>query len=60
MADQSEQSRIVKALSGWAIKGTEAICSAPLQCDGLRVSYGSASAGEVSFGWTEPLCVGEH
>jgi hypothetical protein len=36
----------------------EAICSAPVQCDDLRVSYRSPSLGEMSFGWVEPLCVG--
>ena len=33
----------------------EAISTAPVRCDGLRVRYHSPSLSEVSFGWTEPL-----
>ncbi len=36
----------------------DAISSATVECDGLRVHYGSPSLGAVSFGWTEPLRVG--
>jgi len=36
----------------------EALCSAPIRCDALRVSYDSPSLGQISFGWTEPLVVG--
>ena len=34
------------------------ISAAPVQCDGLRVTYGSPSRGSLSFGWTEPLRAG--
>jgi hypothetical protein len=35
----------------------EKLCSAPVECDGLRVRYRSPSLGAVSFGWTEPLAI---
>lgn len=37
----------------------EAIRAAPVRCEGLSVRYGSPSLGEVRFGWTGPLRVGE-
>ena len=36
----------------------DAISSAPVHCEGLKVRYHSPSLGEMSFGWTEPLCAG--
>jgi hypothetical protein len=36
----------------------EAVASAEVQCEGLHVTYGSPTLGEVTFGWTGPLRVG--
>lgn len=36
----------------------EALCAAPIQCDGLTVRYASPTLGEVRFGWTGPFRVG--
>ena len=37
----------------------EAVCAATVQYTGLHVNYSSPSLGDMSFGWTEPLRVGE-
>lgn len=36
----------------------QAISASPVHCDGLRVRYQSPAAGEVSFGWEDPLRIG--
>ena len=38
-------------------KFVRAIAAAPVRCDGLNVRFQSPSAGEVGFGWQEPLVV---
>ena len=35
----------------------QAITAAPVRCDGLSVRFQSPSAGELRFGWQEPLVV---